>query len=65
MIRDNKLIEEEENPGGFPNNSSCYPLLHFSFKNISLSEILPLLNSIVREYDIENIIIRKRKRGLS
>lgn len=64
MTRDNKLIEEDRNLAVSLNNSSCYPL-HFSFKNISLSEILPLLNSIVKEYNIENIIIRKRKRGLS
>jgi hypothetical protein len=59
MVKDNKYIQEDLNLGGFSNNSFCYPL-HLSFKDLSLTDVLPLLEDIFSAYNVEFISIRRR-----
>jgi len=56
-------MEEEKDWSGLL-ISSRYPL-HLSFKNVRLSEVLPLLNKVKQSYDISFVTIRKRRGGSS
>lgn len=56
-IKDNGILEEDcWDLSGSSNNSSCYPLL-ISFKDVRLSDVLPLLNSISKHYSVRSVHI--------
>jgi len=60
----NTPIEDTLILAGISKKSSRYPLF-LSFKNISVSDVVPLLNKVWESYNVELVTIRKKKGGFS